>query len=282
MSGGQSLIGDYNKNERKFSVTSHHKFNFGSAFPGGVHAPSATPDGKGGIVTIFNMNSAKKTKVKRVNPASWDQIMTLPRRISILGNNNIEKDMIKIEPAGDIDSLRYNPISKNDITLPANEEICFDEINGNCLEIIAQVDMNSAPMIELNVLKSPRKEEFTRICFFANRGYRNWERYDNWDTQKRIDASDGIISIDSSQSSLSPDTLSRPPESAPVYLEPKENLELRVFIDKSVLEVFVNNKQCIAMRIYPSRKDSTGISFKSQGETSKILSLTSWKMRSIY
>ena len=282
MSGGQSLIGDYNKNERRFSVTSHHKFNFGSAFPGGVHAPSATPDGKGGIVTIFNMNSAKKTKVERVNPASWDQIMTLPRRISILGNNNIEKDMIKIEPAGDIESLRYNPISKNDIILPANEEICFDEINGNCLEIIAQIDINSAPMIELNVLKSPRKEEFTRVCFFANRGYRNWERYDNWDTQKRMDASDGIISIDSSQSSLSPDTLSRPPESAPVYLEPKEDLELRVFIDKSVLEVFVNNKQCIAMRIYPSRKDSTGISFKSQGETSKILSLTSWKMRSIY
>jgi beta-fructofuranosidase len=274
------LIGDYDKNEKKFLVTSQHKFNFGSSFPGGVHAPSATPDGKGGIITIFNMNSARETEGQ--NPFGWDQIMTLPRRIGILGNNNIEKDMLKIEPAGDIESLRYNKISKSNILLPANEEICFNEINGNCLEIIAQIDMNSAPMIELNVLRSPRKEEFTRICFFANRGYRNWERYDNWDTKRRMEASDGIISIDSSQSSLSSDTLSRPPETAPVYLEPKENLELRVFIDKSVLEVFVNNKQCIAMRIYPSRKDSTGISFKSQGETSKILRLLSWKMKTIY
>ncbi len=110
--------------------------------------------------------------------------------------------MLKIEPAGDIESLRYNKISKSNILLPANEEICFNEINGNCLEIIAQIDMNSAPMIELNVLRSPEKEEFTRICFFANRGYRNWKRYDNWDTKRRMEASDGIISIDSSQSSL--------------------------------------------------------------------------------
>ena len=137
-------------------------------------------------------------------------------------------------------------------------------------------------MIELNVLRSPDKKEFTRICFFANRGFRNWERYDNWDQQKRIEASDSIISIDSSQSSLSSHTVSRPPETAPVYLKPKENLELRVFIDKSVLEVFVNKKQALAMRVYPSRKESTGVSFKSQGGESKILRLKTWKMKNIY
>ena len=275
MSGGQSLIGDYDKKKKKFLVTSHHKFNFGSAFPGGLHAPSATPDGNGGIIAIFNMNPAKETK-------GWDQIMTLPRKINILGKNNIEKDMIKIEPAGDIESIRYEEFTKKDIFLPANEEICINEINGNSIEIIAEININSSSIIELNVLKSPDKEEFTRICFFANRGYRNWERYDKWDQQKRIDASDGIISIDSSQSSLSSNTLSRPTESAPVYLKPKENLELRVFIDKSVLEVFVNKKQALAMRVYPSRKDSTGVSFKSQGGTSKIIKLKNWKMKNIY
>ena len=77
MSGGQSLIGDYDKKKKKFLVTSHHKFNFGSAFPGGLHAPSATPDGNGGIIVIFNMNPAKDTK-------GWDQVMTLPRKINIL------------------------------------------------------------------------------------------------------------------------------------------------------------------------------------------------------
>jgi len=65
-------------------------------------------------------------------------------------------------------------------------------------------------------------------------------------------------------------------------LEPNENLELRVFIDKSVLEVFVNKKQALAIRVYPSRKDSTGVSFKSQGGASKILRLKNWKMKNIY
>ncbi|MFL2665628.1 MAG: GH32 C-terminal domain-containing protein [Dehalococcoidia bacterium] len=237
--------------------------------------PSATPDGEGGIIAIFNMNPAKETK-------GWDQIMTLPRKINIIGKSTIEKDMIKIEPAGDIESIRYDEVNKNNILLPANEEIVIKEINGNSIEIMAEIDINSSSMIELNILRSPDKKEFTKICFFANRGYRNWERYDNWDQQKRIEASDSIISIDSSQSSLSSDTVSRPPETAPVYLEPKENLELRVFIDKSVLEVFVNKKQALAMRVYPSRKDSTGISFKSQGGTSKILRLNNWKMKNIY
>ena len=36
-------------------------------------------------------------------------------------------------------------------------------------------------MVELNVLRSPGKEEFTRIAFYRERGYRNWERYAGWE-----------------------------------------------------------------------------------------------------
>jgi len=56
MSGGQYLLGDYDMKKNKFLVGNHAKFNFGAAHPGGVHAPSATPDGKGGVIIIFNMN----------------------------------------------------------------------------------------------------------------------------------------------------------------------------------------------------------------------------------
>ena len=55
MSGGQALLGDYDQSRDKFVVTSHHDFNFGPYGPAGVHAPSATPDGKGGIFVIFNI-----------------------------------------------------------------------------------------------------------------------------------------------------------------------------------------------------------------------------------
>jgi len=45
-------------------------------------------------------------------------------------------------------------------------------------------------------------------------------------------------------------------QEAPFELEDGETLKLRIFIDKSVLEVFANGRQCITQRLYPSRKDS--------------------------
>ena len=59
MSGGQDLLGDYDTERDKFVVTAHGDFNFGAFGPGGVHAPSATPDGEGGVIVIFNMNAGQ-------------------------------------------------------------------------------------------------------------------------------------------------------------------------------------------------------------------------------
>ena len=76
--------------------------------------------------------------------------------------------------------------------------------------------------------------------------------------------------------------LSRAPETAAVFIEPDETLKLRVFIDKSVVEVFVNGKQCVAMRVYPDREDSIGVSLRSQGQDSELRSLNAWQMENIY
>ena len=91
-----------------------------------------------------------------------------------------------------------------------------------------------------------------------------------------------LITLDSSYSSILPDALSRAPETAPVSLDPAEPLRLRIFVDRSVVEVFVNGKQCVAMRIYPGRDDSKTVSIRSQGRDAKIVSLDAWTMENIY
>ena len=145
-----------------------------------------------------------------------------------------------------------------------------------------EVNVDKSPMFELRILRSENSEEFTKISFYKNRGFRDWEKYDGWEVNKRLNASDSIVSIDTSYSSSDPNVLSRPPESAPVYIKENENLFLRVFIDKSVVEVFVNERQCLATRIYPSKKDSLGVSVLSQGAKSEIISLDAYDMDSIY
>ena len=74
----------------------------------------------------------------------------------------------------------------------------------------------------------------------------------------------------------------RAPETGPVFLEGSEPLKLRVFIDRSVVEVFVNGRQCVAMRVYPGREDSLGVSLRSQGNNAALKSLDAWRMKNIY
>ena len=142
------------------------------------------------------------------------------------------------------------------------------------MELIAKIDPGEAPMVEMNVLRSPNREEYTRIAFFKNRGF-----------QDRVLLSgrkQSLITIDSSSSSIAADVLSRAPETAPFFLEADEDLELRVFIDRSVVEVFVNGKQCVALRVYPDREDSVGVSFRSQGLDGELKSLDAWGLKSIW
>jgi len=254
MSGGQYILGDYDKHRDKFVATSNGLFNFGAAKPGGVHAPSATPDGKVGVIVIFNMNPAKPTK-------GWNQIMTLPRLLTLAA-----KDDLMIEPTGDIESLRTSHQRVGTTQLPANQEFVPENIRGNAMEIVAEIDDKKAPMFEMNVLRSPNRQEYTRIAFFRGRGYRG----------------KSVITLDSSYSSILPDVTSRAPETAPLSLGKNEPLKLRVFVDRSIVEVFVNGKQCVAMRVYPGRKDSVGLSMRSQGKGAVLKSLDAWQMKNIY
>jgi beta-fructofuranosidase len=271
MSGGQYLLGDYDTGRNKFVVTNHGNFNFGPSGPSGVHAPSAAPDGIGGVIIIFNMNPGMATE-------GWDQIMSLPRRLSL-----ISEDEIGMEPAGDIESLRYNHEHLDAMILPANKEIKLKNIRGNALEIYAEIDAKDASMVEVNLLQSPHKEEFTTITLLPGRGYRAGRNY--WRVPGEQPAKTGVpglVSLQTARSSVLPGAYSRAPETAQVIIGQEETLKLRIFVDKSIVEVFVNGKQCVAARVYPGRDDSVGVSLRSQGSSSQLVSLDAWKMKNIY
>ena len=289
MSGGQYLLGDYDTERDKFVVTHGSKFNFGPASPSGVHAPSATPDGKGGLIIIFNMNPGKPT-------GEWNQIFTLPRRLTLVGKNEIQQ-----EPAGDIESLRGELQKVAPMKLPANKEIVLKNIKGNAMEINVEIDPKDTPVIELNVLRSPGKEEYTQITFHRERGmapgrdYRYGEiarvRGVNVPVPVPVPPAtpaatqvlrESLLTLETSFASLHPDVRPRGPETGAFILNRDETLKLRIFIDKSVVEVFANGKQCLAARVYPSRDDSIGFSIRSQGQESELKSLEAWQMKSIY
>ena len=268
LSGAHYLLGDYDTKRDKFVATQGGNFTFGSFAWGAVHAPSATPDGKGGVIAIFNVNGAKPTP-------GWDQIMSLPRRLTLLG-----RDELGQEPAGDLETLRQNHRRVERTALPANREIVLDGVQGNAIEILAEIETGKSQVVELNVLRSPGREEFTRIAFYRERGFGDWLRGEGW--TRYWETRDSLITLDTAYSSTLPDVTSRAPETAPVYLKQGEPLKLRVFIDRSVVEIFVNGRQCVTERVYPGRADSLGVSLRAQGGDAELRALDAWQMKSIY
>ena len=262
-SGGQYLLGDYDTRADKFLATAHGKFNHGPVSPGGVHAPSAAPDGKGGVIAIFNMNPAKRTE-------GWNQLMTLPLRLTLAGQEGLG-----IEPAGDIASLRQDRVAVGATPLPANQEVVLKGVAGNALELAAEIDAKRAQAVELCVLRSPNREEYTRIVLYRERGYRSKP----WSPGKERAS---VIVLDNTFASAQPDVTPRMPDAAQVQLDKGEPFTLRVFIDRSVVEVFVNGRQFLACRVYPGRADSVGVSLRAQGCEAELRSLEAWRMRSLY
>ena len=261
--GSQYLLGDYDALHHKFKPFAHGRFNFGSIQPGGVHAPSATPDGRGGIYVIHNINAGKPTE-------GWDGIMSMVRLLTLSDDGTVA-----IEPVHTVESLRYAHRHVGETAMPANREVVLEGIGGNSIELAVEVEPQDAREVSVNVLRSGDGDELTSIRFYRRGHLATAEHSRRGD---RMDA----VAIDTSRSSVLPDVMARSEEVAPFKLREGEPLRLRVFIDKSVVEVFVNGRQCLALRVYPGREDSIGVSVRAQGSDATLRSLDAWQMKSIW
>lgn len=258
--GGQYLLGAYDEATARFRPYDHGKFNHGQMAPGGVHAPSAATDKHGHVINILNINAAKPT-------AGWNQLMSLPQRLSLDPERRL-----KIEPIETVASLRGERRQVSETALAPNEELLLDDIGGNTMELEVEIDPQDAAQVQLNVLRSPDAQERTSIIFF------------NFGRSQNVAAvySRPEIVLDGSESSILNDVTSRPPERAILNKEKGDTLKLRIFIDRSVVEVFANGKQYLAMRVYPGRKDSLGVSLLARGGGAVLKSLNAWQMKPIW
>ncbi|NDJ75207.1 MAG: glycoside hydrolase family 32 protein [Chloroflexi bacterium] len=126
-------------------------------------------------------------------------------------------------------------------------------VPGDCLEIRATFAVSATEPVGLRVRCSPDGEEETCITY---------------DPQTRA------LLINRDQSSLSTD-VKREPHGGPIALAPGEALELRVWVDRSVIEVFANERMALTSRVYPTRADSLGVGIIGQAH---LQSLDVWEI----
>jgi beta-fructofuranosidase len=257
--GAQYYLGDYDRSQDRFRIRRHGRFNYGPIGVGSLHAPSAFIDPQERCLAIFN--------VKEGRPApEWCDVMTLPRVLSLEADGTLG-----VRPVAEIDSLRASPRSAASRELPANTEVVLDTAGGTTVEIAAEVDLGTAREVCLSVLRSPDGAERTDIRLYQ-RTERDW--FGVYGSQRPC-----LLAIDVSRSSLREDVQARPPEAGPLLLAEGEPLRLRVFVDRSIVEVFANDRQCLTLRAYPSRTDSTGFALRAQGAAARLQSFQVWDMQ---
>lgn len=180
----------------------------------------------------------------------WSGTMSLPRVLSLAGDGRLQ-----MEPPQEIERLRYNAKKQAGLTVNPGADLPLEGIAGNSLELCVEVSAKDAKQFGLKVCRSPNGEEETVISY---------------------DAVEKKLKIDTSKSSLTEGP--KGVEAGPFELKAGEALKLRVFLDKSVVEVFANGRQAVMRRVYPSREDSVGVAAFSIGGPASLATVEAWDM----
>ena len=253
---GRGYVGTYDPEAVSFEADYHFRANHSvradrkgglRAINSGVHAPSATVDESGRYVAVFNMCDYKEQD-------GWSGLMTLPRVYSLAEDNSL-----RVNPIKELENLRFNWQEVASRELPSDQEIKLESIKGKAIEIRVVIEPRQAKEVGLKVLQSPSDSEYTVISFKENK-----------------------ISINNEHSSNNPEIKHRPEEAGELILEQDESLQLRIFIDRSVVEVFANERQVCSMRVFPTQESASGVSLFSRGGKAKLLSLEAWQMKSVW
>lgn len=203
------------------------------------------------------------------------QVLCLPRRLSAVGVNKSE---LAQRPAPDFSSLHKNGKELRDISLPAGKEVLLPQFKSNVMELELEFEASELfPTLDISVLRSDDGSEATHIRCYKQRGWRDWAHFAEcgaWEGRPY----DTVIAVDNTDSSLSEHAICRAPDLGSLFIHPSENLKLRIFVDKSIVEVFVNDRLCLSTRAYPVKKDSTGVSVRARERDGKLIHGSLWEL----
>lgn len=161
-----------------------------------------------------------------------------------------------MRPIEELKSLRYNQRSLEPHALPAGETIELMTAPMNAFDIEATIEPGTSPTIGLKV-----------CCGSSETGEETVVGYDR---------QAGELFVDTTSSSARGLGL-KVREAAPFMLAPGELLKLRVLVDRSVVEIFANDRQAITRRIYPGA-GSLGVKAFTTGGDGQLATLDFWEM----
>jgi beta-fructofuranosidase len=246
-----------------FTPTAHHPINY----PGGcTFAPE----------TVLDANNRRLMWAWAVDQrADWYKegkhcVLTLPRVLS-----PGPAGTLLFAPAPELQSLRTNHRQFQNLTLTPSHPIPLPNLSTQSLELSLILTWQSPATFALKIHASP-----------------NGNQADAEHTLITFDTTTRSLSIDTTKTTLANDGFrpwpldfwsgvefqNMPIQSAPVPPTSENSLTLRLFIDRSILELFADDTLCLAHRAYPTRPDSHHASLHAISGQIQIPTLDAWDM----
>ncbi|MFN0125569.1 MAG: glycoside hydrolase family 32 protein [Verrucomicrobiales bacterium] len=228
--------------DEKFLPESHGRMNWMCAFQGGDEdADVYAPES---LLTPDGrrvMWAWARMKHRLKDVPIQSSIQCLPRELSLPPDG-----VLRIKPLRELEQLRHEERSAGGVTIAADSSHRLENITGDTLE--------------LNLTFQPGPARKFGVHVYCDQDGKNGFPISYEPEAKMLTMGETRI---------------------PFSLPAASDLELRVFLDKSIIEIFVNDRlAALAPHRYAS--EDLGLSLFSEGGTVRVKEVKGWSLRSIY
>ena len=220
------------------------------AHGGSFYAPQATRLADGRILLFGWLREQRP--LDACMAAGWNGAMSLPLIVSMTAAGGV-----RLDPAAELATLRGPAWTVSDLAVAPHGTQALP-VRGDALEIDVEFAENAAAEYGLAVRCSPDGSEQTRIVVRPGRGELAVQRVGELDAGTPAETR------------------------APLAVPAGKRVRLRVFVDASVLEIFANDDCYMAVRLYPRRADSLGVTLFAGDAPVDVARFTAWPLASIW
>ncbi len=236
------LVGDYNYETNAFVHGSFTELDNGHDF----YAVQTLLDDKGRRIAIGWMDMWESNMPTKAD--GWCGALTLPREIT-LGDHN----KILMNPVEELTLLRDS--EHNECTNQSISESYLVETKDDLLEVKAVFDLTNCSAQSVGLKIRGVNQEETVLTYHLDK------QQLTLDCSKSGKVEDGVRNT---------------------ILETNKELSLRVFIDRSSIEIFANDGQTtMTSRIYPN-EDRLGIELFTENGDVQVKEITYWNLKDIW
>jgi beta-fructofuranosidase len=185
--------------------------------------------------------------------AGWRHLFSLPRQLRLLNDSSIGHI-----PHPNLCRLRDTHVNITQRVISAGNKFNLPEVFGTQLELDFNIKADSAAKFSIRIFLHEDEAEFTSVHF---------------------DLSKNQILLDRTKSTFS--DAAKDVRQASYFFDHNEPINVRMFLDHSVLEIYIDQTVVFSCRVYPSRAASDKVDLVVTDKTVKLINLEAWRMKNL-